>query len=393
VNSRATTIVHAVGRTAGGALSPSLEQSSVYAATSIEHAVALEKMVGGRSSYSRVANPTVHAFEQAMAEIEGGERALATPSGMAALSLVFLTLLDGGDRVVASPHSYTDTLVLLQELSQKIGFELHLTDLGAPGAPEEVMRLRPTLVVLESPSNPMLRVADIRGIVQGLRTTGGRLVVDNTMATPVNQLPLSLGADLVVHSASKYISGHYNTIAGVVVGAEELITRMHHVRTVSGLCLDPHAAWLLLHGMQTLHVRVSAQNAAALAVAEYLASRTDIEFVCYPGIATSPDHGVAATQMTGFGGVLTFGPRLDDRGLVRFLDAVELCTLAVSLGGTRTLIESPALMSHAQGGSDHESLAFVPANAVRLSVGLEDPDDIMDDLQRALDKAHAQESG
>lgn len=380
----ATTIVHAAGEHSAGGVSPALHQSSVYAAKSVAHAVELEEMTFGHSSYTRVSNPTVRAFERAMATIEDGDEALATPSGMGALSLVFLALLEKRDRVVASPHSYTDTLTLLQELSWKIGFELVLADLCDAS---EVTRIRPTMVVLESPTNPMLRIADIKDIAGRLRETGGLLVVDGTLGTPVNQRPLALGADLVVHSASKYLSGHYNAIAGVVVGSAALIEKMHHFRTMSGLCLDPHSAWLLLQGLQTLFVRVRAQNDSGRRVAEFLAAHPDVEFVAYPGLPSSPGHEIAAAQMSGFGGVIAFGPALAQDRLTLFLESVKLCTLAVSLGGTRTLIESPALMSHAQGGPEHESLTHVPPNTIRLSVGLEDPQDIIDDLEQALREA------
>lgn len=380
----ATRIVHAGTEPAGGrSLCPAVHQSSVYYAKSIAEAVALEEMTEGIGSYSRVANPTVQTFESAMAEIEGGERALAAPSGMGALTLVFLTLLTAQDRVIVSLHSYADTVSVLRELSSKIGFQLLMTDVSNPKWLEELARFEPTIVVVESPTNPMLQVVDIPNLARQLKEIGAVLVVDNTLASPINQRPLELGADIVVHSASKYLSGHSNVVAGVIIGDAAMIERIHHVRTMTGICLDPHSAWLVLQGLQTLDLRVRAQNETAFQVAEFLATHPGVEFVFYPGLASGSAYEIAVRQMTGFGGIIAFGPRLSTKGVVDFLESLKLCTLAVSLGGTKTLIEAPALMSHAQGGT--ESLSVIPRNALRLSVGLENAQDIIEDIARALD--------
>ncbi|MCP3803355.1 aminotransferase class I/II-fold pyridoxal phosphate-dependent enzyme [Allokutzneria sp. A3M-2-11 16] len=382
----ATRYVHAgTELPAKPALAPALHQSSVIYARSVREAVDLENMADGVSSYTRVANPTVQRLESAVAELEGGACGLAAPSGMGALTLVFLTLLGPGDRVVAATHSYADTIGVLRELSARIGFELHVIDLSSAAGIDAVHSIRPTMVVTETPSNPMVRVVDLPLLSSVLRPMGARLVVDSTLGTPVNQRPLELGADIVVHSASKYLGGHYSVIGGVLVTDAETAARLHHMRTMTGICMDPHGAWQVLNGLQTLGVRVRRQNGSAQRIAEFLRDREDIEFVAYPGLPEDDSHEVAARTMDGFGGVLAFGVRTDRDGLAAFLDGVRLCTLAVSLGGTKTLIESPALMSHAQGGPDNESLSVIPANAVRLSVGLEDPEDLIDDLAQALD--------
>ncbi len=387
-----TQVVHAAAR-AGRDLSPALHQSSVYAAHGVADAVGLEEMTAGISSYTRVANPTVQQFERAVSELEGADGALATPSGMAALTLVFLTLLSAQDRVVASPHSYADTISVLRELSARVGFEVCVLDLSAPDRSQQLDRIRPTMIVLESPSNPMVRVADIDELSRQLHAMDAILVVDSTLGTPVNQRPLRCGADIVVHSATKYLSGHYNVVAGVIATDADTIRRLHHMRTITGNCLDPHAAWLLLQGLQTLHVRVHAQNRTAGEVAAFLAGHPAVEFVAYPGLDSDPGHQVARRQMAGYGGVLSFGPRFDQQQIVLFLESLTLCTLTVSLGGTKTLIESPALMSHAQGGPDNESLGVIPANTLRLSVGLEDARDIIDDLAAGLAKASGTAAG
>lgn len=378
---QATRVVHAGAEPAAvRSLTPVLHQSSVYYATSLAGAVALEDMAGGVSSYSRTANPTTLQFESAMVELEGGELALATPSGMAALTLTFLTLPGRNDRVAVSPHSYADTLSVLAELAQRIGFELIVLDLADPAACDVLERHRMTYVVVETPSNPMLRTVDIAGMAHRLKRWGATLIVDNTMATPINQLPLELGADLVIHSASKYLTGHHNVVAGVIVGTAALVERLRYMRTITGMCLDPHSSWLLLQGLQTLAIRVGTQNATAQCVAEFLNGHPETDFVAYPGLAGDGSGNVAAQQMTGFGGVVTFGLRRGKDRIAAFLESLTLCTLAVSLGGTKTLIEAPTLMSHVQGGPENESLAVIPDNAMRLSVGLEDPHDIIADL-------------
>lgn len=363
---QATRVVHA-GREPDAlrALTPPLHQSSVYYALTVSEAIGLEDPDGELSSYSRTANPTTVRFERAMADLEQGESALATSSGMAALTLAFLTLLGPTDRVAVSPHSYADTVGLLEELAARIGFELIIQDYTVPGALAELVERQITFAAVESPSNPMLRVVDIAAMAAALRPIGARLLVDSTMATPINQRPLTLGADLVVHSASKYLTGHHNAIAGVVVGSAELMGRLRYMRTMTGMSLDPHSSWLVLQGLQTLSLRVQAQNASARRVAEFLDAHHATDFVAYPG----------------FGGVVTFGLLGD---LTTFLESLSLCTLAVSLGGTKTLIEAPTLMSHVQAGPKNATLSVIPDNTIRLSVGLESPEDIMADLENGF---------
>ncbi|HZM75408.1 MAG TPA: PLP-dependent aspartate aminotransferase family protein [Candidatus Limnocylindrales bacterium] len=375
---QATRVVHAGSELhVVNDLTAPIHQSSVYYARTVAEAILLEDPRSVISSYSRTANPTTVRFEQAMAELEAGDLAVATPSGMAALTLTFLTLLGPADRVVASPHSYADTVALLEELAQRVGFELIILDLSAPDVGEELIRRKVTFAVVESPSNPMLRVVDIAGISRTLRSLRATLVVDSTMATPINQQPLTLGADVVIHSATKYLTGHHNAVAGIVVGRSDLLERMRFLRTITGMCLDPHSAWLVLQGIQTLSIRVRAQNDTAQRVAEFLLDHPQTDFVAYPGLATTPTSATAAKQMSGYGGVVTFGLRGD---LATFLESLSLCTLAVSLGGTKTLIEAPRLMSHVQAGLDNATLSVIPENAVRLSVGLESVRDIIADL-------------
>ena len=380
-----TRAVHAgVDQVAPPGLAPALHQSSVYYASSLDEAVALEDPASGVSSYSRTANPTTMRFESVMAEWEGGEAAVATPSGMAALTLTFLTLLGPNDRVAVSPHSYADTVAVLAELAERVGFALRVIDLSDPASHEELASWEATMVVVETPSNPMLRLVEVPRLSERLAGRGATIVVDSTMGTPVNQRPLEWGADLVIHSASKYLSGHFNAIAGVVIGSRDLTERLRHMRTLSGICADPHTSWLLLQGLQTLTVRLERQNQTAQRVATFLASHPEVDFVDYPGLPEAEGADIAARQMSGFGGVVTFGLRRGHSSLRPFLQSLSLCTIAVSLGGTKTLIEAPTLMSHVQGGPDNETLSVIPPNAVRLSVGLEDSEDIIDDLAAGL---------
>lgn len=381
----ATRVIHGAPHAGVRSLTPPIYQSSVYYAASVAGAVALEESAEGVTSYSRTSNPTVLELERALAALEGADQALATPSGMAALTLAFLALLGPADRVAVSPHSYADTLAVLEELAAKVGFEVLLFDFSDPTAYSDLQRRKVTFAVVETPSNPMLRIADLSALSRCLRSQGATLLIDSTLATPINQRPLDLGADLVVHSASKYLTGHHNALAGSIAGRTDLISRLRDLRTITGLCLDPHSAWLVLQGLQTLAIRVERQNATAQRIAEFLVRCPEVEFVAYPGLPDDPGADIAARQMTGCGGVLTFGLRQAER-VVEFLESLRLCTIAVSLGGTKTLIESPRLMSHVQGGPHNASLRVIPANAIRLSVGLEDADDIVADLAAGLGK-------
>jgi cystathionine beta-lyase/cystathionine gamma-synthase len=368
-------------------LTPAIHQSSVYTANDLADAIAMEADGAPISSYTRAGNPTVSALEAAIADLEEGEAALAFPSGMAAMTAVFLATLHTGDAVVVSEDAYADTITSLQMLAVQMDLRVVTAGLCSASIHELIAAVRPRMVVAESISNPMLRVPDLARLAGAVHAHGGILVVDNTIATPVNLRPGELGADIVVHSASKYLAGHYSVVAGAVVAGADVAAEIRRWRTTFGSCLDPHAAWTVLQGMQTLALRVARQNETALLVARLLDEWSLVRNISYPLLPSHADGEVAQRQLTGGGGVVTFQLDTDDVGVARFLQSFEVARLAVSLGGTKTLVEAPLLMSHTGGPppSARDASGWVMDGAtIRMSVGIEDPTDILEDVLHAL---------
>ncbi len=347
--------------------------------------------------YTRWGNPTTEVWEKLMADLEGGEQGLAFASGMAAVSTTLLALLSPGDHVVAGSSLYTATTHLLSVDLPAVGIEVDFVD---PTDPEAFARAVSSsssssskqstqMFYLETPTNPTMLLTDLTAVCRMATEMGIVTVVDNTFASPCNQRPLAAGADVVLHSATKYLSGHSDVIGGCVVTDAETAERIWHKRTMLGGSIDPFAAWLLLRGMKTLAVRIERQNRNALAVAEALQSHPAVSRVIYPGLPSHPQHELAVRQMSGFGGMVGFevagGSEKEKRAAgVRLVESTRLAILAVSLGGVETLIEHPASMSHAPLSDEQLIQAGIPPGLIRLSVGIEDPDDLIADLQQAL---------
>lgn len=342
-----------------------------------------------REEYGRYGNPTVRAAEENLAALDGAEDAALFSSGMAAVTTTLLALLKSGDHVVMTSDCYRRTRQFVGTVLGRFGVTATLVEPGDHDALEAAIQPGKTkLIVSESPTNPYLRVADLPRLAEiKSRHRGVKLLIDATFATPVNQRPLALGADLVVHSATKYLAGHNDVLAGVVCGKAHLISALRDFRGVLGGVLDPHAAYLVLRGIKTLALRVERQNASALRIAQWLESHPAVERVFYPGLESHPDHAIAVAQMKGFGGVVSFlvGEDLDDAA--RFIDACRLAILAPSLGGVETLIEQPALMSFYEMTTEQRLAIGIRDNLIRLSVGIEDPDDLIADLAQALERA------
>ncbi len=363
-----------------------LYQSSTFRASSAETVARYAGEVQPQAFYTRWGNPTTEVWEKLMADLEGGQRALAFASGMAAVSSTLLALLGSGDHVVAGSSLYTATTKLLAEDLPRLGIAADFVDTTRPEAFAAAIRDNTRLIYVESPTNPMLQLADLAALAEIARSGDLLLVVDNTFATPYNQRPLGLGADVVVHSATKYLSGHSDLVAGCVVTRADLADRIWHKRTTLGGCLDPFAAWLLLRGMKTLAVRMARHAEGAAVVARTLQSHPAVRRVIYPGLPSHPQHELAARQMAGGGGMLSFelsGGRAAGTALV---ESTRLALLAVSLGSVETLIEHPASMSHAMLDDDQLARAGIPPGLIRLSVGIEEPRDLVADLAQALDR-------
>ncbi len=336
--------------------------------------------------YTRLGNPTTAALEREMAFLEEGEAALACASGMGATTVACLTLCGAGDRIVASNTLYGGTHQLFAQTLPRLGIEVVEVDARDPAKVASAIDDRTRLVHIETPANPTLALIDIREVAEVCRRRGVPLMVDNTFATPYLQQPLTLGADIVLHSATKYIGGHGDVVAGVLVGSREFIDRARGegMRDL-GPVLSPFNSWLLLRGLKTLPVRMEKHCENAMEVAQFLEFHPAVEKVLYPGLRIHPRHALAKTQMRGFGGMVSFLVKGGREAGRMVMDRVGLWTLAVSLGDVDSLIEHPASMTHSTYNEEQLAEAGIGPGLVRLSVGLEDVDDLVDDLKQALE--------
>lgn len=332
--------------------------------------------------YARTGNPTRTAYEAAIAALEGGAWALAFASGMGATSTV-LYLLSAGDHVVAADDLYGGTFRLFDKVLRRYGIAFTYVDMSDPARVAAALRPATRLVWVETPTNPLLKIVDIAAVAEIAHAGGARVAVDNTFASPYLQQPLALGADLVVHSATKYLGGHSDVVGGVVVGRDaDLGERLGFLQNAAGIVPGPFDCWLVLRGLKTLALRMRQHSENGLAIARWLTGHPRVGRVAYPGLPDHPHHAVAARQMPrGFGGMVSFTVRGGEAEARAIVERTRLFALAESLGGVESLIELPAAMTHA---SVAGSALEVPASLVRLSVGIEDIDDLMADLDQAL---------
>lgn len=336
--------------------------------------------------YGRNTNPTVSAFEEKVSILEGAEAATSFSSGMAAISNTLFTLLSPGDRVVSVKDTYGGTNKLFMEFLPRFGIEVSLCDTTDHDAIEAAIQDGCKVVYLESPTNPTIKVVDLARLADAGHRQGAIVVVDNTFATPVNQQPLRLGADLVIHSATKFLGGHADALGGVVCGPADLVAKIYHFREITGACLEPMSAYLLLRGMKTLHLRIARQNESALIIARFLESHPKVERVFYPGLESHESHDIACRQMSGFGGVLSFAIHGGFAAVKSFLPRLNYAHLAANLGAVETIAGPPSTTSHVESTKEERAAAGIPEALIRYSVGIEDSDDLIDDLRRALDE-------
>jgi len=339
-----------------------------------------------REEYGRYGNPTVQTAERKIAELEGAEDCALFASGMAAATNCLLALLKSGDHVAMTSDCYRRTRQFVISVLNRYQVSSTLLEPGDYSALEAAIVPKKTrLIISESPTNPYLRVTDLRRLAEIRdRHPGVRVMIDSTFATPINQRPLELGADLVLHSGTKYLGGHNDLLAGAICGKSGMVSALRDFRGVLGGTLDPHSAYLLIRGIKTLDLRVRRQNESALRLAQWLEAQPSVERVYYPGLQSHPDFNIAREQMRGFGGVVSFLVKggLDEAS--RVVDACRLATLAPSLGGVETLIEQPALMSYYELTSEERAAIGIRDNLIRLSVGVEDVEDLIADLSQAL---------
>ncbi len=334
--------------------------------------------------YTRYGNPTLSQVESVLASLEGAESALVTGSGMAAVSATVLAIVSKGDHVVAQKNHYGGTLNLLNSFLPRFGVEVTQVDQADTAAFEKAVRPNTKLILIETPSNPLMTLTDIAGISKLARSRGITTLIDNTFATPINQRPLELGIDLSFHSATKYFGGHSDLIAGAVMGSSESITKIWNAHVILGAALGPFDAWLMLRGLRTLSLRVRQHNENAMALAEFLKGHKAVKVVHYPGLKSHPQHELARKQMSGFGGMLTFEVNGGYEAADRFLSRIRLASRAASLGGIETLAVHPASnFLHYMTLEQAAKIGIAPG-LLRISVGLEGKDDLIADFEQAL---------
>lgn len=374
-----TRAIHA-GNTADpvtGAVVPPIYQVSTYKQDGVGG-------LRGGYEYSRSANPTRSALEENLAALEGGRRGLAFASGLAAEDCLLRTLLSPGDHVVIPNDAYGGTFRLFAKVVSRWGVEWSVADTSDPAAVRDAITPRTKAIWVETPSNPLLSITDIAALSGVAHAAGVTLVVDNTFASPYLQQPLELGADVVVHSTTKYMGGHSDVVGGaLVVNDEALADELAYHQNAMGAIAGPFDAWLVLRGVKTLAVRMDRHSANAARIAEMLTTHPRVSKVLYPGLPEHPGHEVAAKQMTGFGGMVSFQIADGEAAAVEVCNRAKLFTLGESLGGVESLIEHPGRMTHA---STAGSLLEVPSDLIRLSVGIESGDDLLADLTQALGK-------
>ena len=334
--------------------------------------------------YARTQNPTRATLERNIAAIEGGKGAYAFASGMAAIGAV-ATMLKAGDHVVVTDNTYGGTFRLFDKVLTRFGLSFSYVDTSKPELIEAAMRPETKLLFVETPTNPVMRLTDIARAAEIAHARSARLLVDNTFASPCLQRPIELGADLVMHSTTKYLNGHSDSVGGIVVGArEDDLDWLKFIQNAEGAILSPMDSWLVLRGTKTLALRMAQHNINGMALAEYLSGHPAVKQVLYPGLPEHPQHDLAKRQMRGFGGMLSFDVGTLDKAR-RVCNRVQLLSLAESLGGVETLLSHPATMTHASVPPERRAAIGITDSLLRISTGVEDPADLIDDLRQALD--------
>jgi cystathionine gamma-synthase len=363
---------------------PPIVENAAFAFPDLEtwRAVALHEIPG--DSYSRNSNPTERHFEQKVAALEGTETGLSFSTGMAAIHTTLFALLSPDQRAVNIRDAYGATYLHFTRILPRFGIDSVVCETLDEAGILEAIGAGCDVLYLETPTNPLLRVVDLEKLAAAAHAVGATVIVDNTFATPINQHPIELGADLVIHSATKYLSGHNDLMGGVVVGPKALIDEIYHYRELTGPGMDAHRAHLLLRSIKTLALRVQRQNENALAMARYLADHPKIGRVYYPGLEDHPNHDVAKRQMEGFGGVLSFEVPGGLEAIGRFLPRLRYAYMAPNLGQVDTVVGPPALTSHVELNEEERRASGVPEGLVRYAVGIEDIDDLRADMEAAL---------
>ena len=372
-----------------GSLNPPIYMTSTFCFDTVEQGAARFSGEESGHFYSRISNPTQAVLETRLADLEDGEAALATASGMGAISATFWTIVSPGDHVLVDKTVYGCTFSFMEHGLKKFGIEVTYVDFTKHDEINAALQSNTRVVYFESPVNPSMRILDIHQISLLVKDYSNdiHIVVDNTYCTPALQRPLTMGADIVVHSATKYLGGHGDLIAGAVVGRTNMIEniRLHGLKDMTGAVISPINVFLVLRGIKTLQLRMERHCQNAQIVAEMLDAHSAVESISYPGLPSDSGHQLAKRQMDGFGGMIAFELKAGFRGAVKTLNALQLIKRAVSLGDTETLIQHPASMTHSTYTPEQQEIHGITQGLIRISVGLECVDDILADLNQALD--------
>jgi len=370
-----------------GAVTAPIYQTSTFVFRNSAEVVEFQKGDSSKYLYTRYGNPTLRVVEKKMAALEGGEAAVLVSSGMAAVSTLALTLVSAGQEIISTEPVYGGTFHLFKDLFSRMGIKVHFVNPDRVEDASKLLNPNTRLIFCETPTNPNLKIVDIKKIAAIAKAGKVPLAVDNTFATPYNQSPLSLGADFVIHSATKYLAGHSDLVAGAIIGPQKVIGRAVETMKLLGGCIDPLGAFLLLRGLKTLAIRVQRQNENALQVAQYLSAHPKVSRVFYPGLPGSAQHELAKSQMSGFTGMVCFEVQGGLESATKVIDSFHLFANATSLGGVESLASLPVLTSH-YGFEERElKRADVTPGMIRLSCGIEDAEDLIEDLKQGLEKA------
>jgi methionine-gamma-lyase len=371
-----------------GSVVPPIYQTSTFQFDSAQNgADRFSRKVDGYI-YTRIGNPTINALEDCVAELDGGVGAVATSSGMGAVMTAYMALLRQGDHIVSTASVYGPSRILMEKHFSRFGVDSTYVDTSDLENVRRAMRANTKLVYIETPSNPLMQITDIRAAAEMAHARGALLVVDSTFASPILQQPLSLGADVVLHSVTKFINGHADVVGGVLIARDgSVLSRLREMMVTGGCNMDPHQAFLVHRGLKTLSLRVTRAQRNAEVVANWLESRPEISWVRYVGLPSHPQYELAKEQMRGPGTMISFEMKGGLESGRRLMDGVKLAALAVSLGGVETLIEHPASMTHAGVSRSEREAAGITDGLVRLSVGIEDVEDLVRDLRQAIEGA------
>lgn len=369
-----------------GALSIPVYNASVYAFPDAEEGAAIHNEFKHGYYYGRLGNPTTHALEKAVAELENGEACLAFASGMAAVSAAILSNIRSGEHIIAPMSMYSTTMNLLKHMGESLRIETTFVDAANSENYRDALRPNTKILWLESPSNPLLKITNLRKVAEIARDAGAVSAVDNTFATPFNQRPIELGVDIVIHSGTKYLGGHSDLTAGLLITTTD---RAKHIRSVAtklfGGTIAPQVAWLVIRGIKTLALRMERHNSNASALADMLSTHPKVSSTFYPGLAKHENHDIAVAQMSGFGGMVSFDLGSVEAGKA-FVNNVRLASLATSLGGVETIVQHAASMTHASIPAEERRRAGISDGLIRMSVGIEGIDDLKADVLAALEE-------